>query len=140
MSGVSDIGHFTPFLSFIYLFIQSVCTQQCIYLYACFISIIDYAFVGPSLKVLSSKYNLNSPRPLYPHMNGMPSGHTQLMWLLFVYFSLHNDQFHSVLFFIVAIYTSLQRITSGMHTPQQVIVGFFIGICMGNFWYFLVKG
>ena len=134
---MSDIGHFTPHFSMIYLFLTSLYKHDPIWLYICIVSIFDYALMGPTLKYLSLQYNFDSPRPLYPHLNGMPSGHTQLVWLLFVFFKLQNDTFNSNLFGLVAAYTSSHRISSGMHTPKQVLVGLCIGICMGFFWFII---
>lgn len=135
LSQIIDVGHFTPHFAFIYLFIHTLFTQHPLYLYITLVSFVDYSIIGPLFKTVSTKYNLSSPRPLYPNMNGMPSGHTQLMWLLFVFFRSNNDKFHTFLFGCLALFTSQQRMYSGMHSPRQVLVGFCLGIILGYFWY-----
>lgn len=135
LNQIIDVGHFTPHFAFLYLFIYSLYTYSPVYLFLSIVTFIDYAVIGPQFKVLSSKYNMGSPRPAYPRMNGMPSGHTELMWLLFVFFKMRNDSFHSFLFGFLAVFTSVQRIYTGMHSPLQVIIGFILGICMGFLWY-----
>lgn len=130
-----EVGHFTPHFSFLYLLIYALYMYSPMYLFLSIVSFIDYAVVGPQFKVFSSHYNMASPRPAFPHMNGMPSGHTELMWLLFVFFKMRHDSFHSFLFGCLAVFTSFQRIYTGMHSPLQVIIGFILGICMGYLWH-----
>ena len=60
------------------------------------ISILDYTFVGPFMKTLTFKYDIATIRPIFKsyvnkissfpqYMNGMPSGHCQVMWLIFTF-------------------------------------------------------
>ena len=139
MSSLNELGHFTPQLSIIYLLLNVYHTHQIKYIFLFLASFFDYALLGPSLKNITYYTGLHAPRPLYPQLNGMPSGHTQLLWLLFTFFYLSHDTFHTYLFGILAIFTSFQRIYSGMHSQQQVFVGFILGIIMGSLWFRIYK-
>lgn len=132
MDSLIEIGHFSPYFTFLYLLL--LCINDSRYFVIFVISLIDYGLIGPYEKLLAIQLNVDSPRPAYPRYNGMPSGHTQLMWLLFTYFSVRNDTFHTYLFGILAILTSYQRVYSGMHSKIQVFVGLILGIFMGNIW------
>tara|TARA_B100000927_G_scaffold270069_1_gene245920 strand:+ start:113 stop:547 length:435 start_codon:yes stop_codon:yes gene_type:complete len=142
MQSFNELGHLTPQFTIIYLLLNAFHTThntQNQYIYLFFVSFFDYALLGPSLKTFTYNMGLHSPRPLYPQLNGMPSGHTQLSWLIFTFFYLNNDNFNTYLFGILAIFTSYQRIYSGMHSQQQVFVGFLLGIILGYIWFYIYK-
>lgn len=135
---INEIGHFTPHFSFFYLLLLALYNNSQLYLYITLIAFIDYGIIGPSLKSFCKVTNLHSPRPRFPHMNGMPSGHTQLIWLLFIFFYFMNsNKFHTHMFGVLAMYIVFQRIYTGMHTPLQVLTGLLLGCCFGYLWYVL---
>ena len=139
---IKELGHFTPQFTILYLLLNAFHTTentQKQYIYLFFVSLFDYALLGPSLKTFTQYTGLHSSRPMYPQLNGMPSGHTQLLWLIFTYFYLNNDNFNTYLFGILAIFTTFQRIYSGMHSQKQVFVGFLLGILMGYIWFHIYK-
>jgi len=142
MQSFNELGHLTPQFTIIYLLLNAFHTThntQNQYIYLFFVSFFDYAVLGPILKIFTYHMGLHSPRPAFPQLNGMPSGHTQLLWLIFTFFYLNNDNFNTYLFGILAIFTSYQRIYSGMHSQQQVFVGFLLGIILGYIWFYIYK-
>ena len=132
---ITEFGHIVPHFSFFYLLLQSLQHNSLLFLYITLVTVVDYAFIGPCSKLIAQKINCDSPRPAFPNMNGMPSGHTQLMWMLFTFFLLQNDCFHANLFGTFALFMLYQRIKTGMHSPKQVFVGFLLGIFWGLIWY-----
>lgn len=132
---LNEAGHFTPHFAFLYLFIKTLYEKSATFAFMAIMCLIDYTLVGPKFKNIAHQLKLSSPRPAYPKLNGMPSGHTQLTWLLFVFFKLQNDKFHSFLFGCLALFTAFQRIYSGMHSPLQVFIGLILGIILGHLWH-----
>jgi len=131
---IIEFGGFIPLLSIFFLFLQAIIQLNCLYLFMICVIIFDYTLIGPKLKQISHFLKIDSPRPAYPQLNGMPSGHTQVMWLCFIFFTLQKDHFNSILFGILAIITSYQRVASKMHSLKQVNVGLIFGVILGFFW------
>jgi len=63
---------------------------------------------------------------------GMPSGHSQSVWLstVFIYLSLHDIKILILYLFITAI-TLIQRVIDNHHTVLQVICGSLVGCILG---------
>ena len=143
-----EFGHHTPQFLFLFLVISAYYHENKMYIFLILFGIIDYAFIGPYMKHIFYENNMGSARPiLYPyihsdsipkHFNGMPSGHSELVWFIctVLYFTMGTSDFDTFFCFILAIFTSLQRILTKMHTPLHVITGSFIGITFGIVWSF----
>jgi membrane-associated phospholipid phosphatase len=83
------------------------------------------------------------------HSFGMPSGHSQIVWLIAAYIILNYTYGKSlsdiksgewiimVSLVLFAIYTSYSRVyVEGCHTIQQVIIGGLIGILIASIFFF----
>jgi membrane-associated phospholipid phosphatase len=92
---------------------------------------------------------------------GMPSGHSQTAWFIFIYLVLYlNDTinekkqdltnsrktyynlwlgFSIVIGLIISIYISYSRVAVGCHTIQQVTLGGILGLIFGSVSYFISK-
>tara|TARA_E500000178_G_C16829764_1_gene665474 strand:+ start:387 stop:935 length:549 start_codon:yes stop_codon:yes gene_type:complete len=85
----------------------------------------------------------------YPNDYGMPSGHSQLLWIVFTYFTLIlleseiNTKIKKlliILLFVFSIYGSYVRTAiEKCHTEQQVIIGAFLGVILGKLGFGLKK-
>ena len=66
---------------------------------------------------------------------GMPSGHCQQIGAaIYIIFSLTKSKGILTLAIIQSIATTIQRILTRKHTPNQVAVGLTIGICYSYMW------
>jgi len=67
---------------------------------------------------------------------GMPSGHAQstAFSTMFIYLSLHNI-YLTIIFAIITLIASFQRINLYFHTIEQVIVGILVGSFVAYFFY-----
>ena len=76
---------------------------------------------------------------------GMPSGHTESVFYstTFIFFALQNRNI-TIMYLIISLNTFYQRVKYKNHTLSQVIIGAFIGIIIGYFFYnyskVLIKG
>lgn len=105
------------------------------------------------MKKISRNKGWATPRPFCKSINqahgcnGMPSGHTQTMALIFSYilsYTLVNKKEYENYFmifisFIGFIFMGFQRVFSNMHTPQQVFYGGTIGVLLGPVFVFILK-
>ena len=87
----------------------------------------------------------NKERYIYKHgipydIFGMPSGHSQSVWLstIFIYFSLHDIKL-TLLYLFITLITLTQRVIDNHHTILQVIFGSIIGIALGYLGYKMAK-
>lgn len=62
--------------------------------------------------------------------HGMPSGHAQFLWFS-LFYEFKSDIQHLFLF-ILAVISSVQRITTKFHSVSQVIWGIIIGSGLGH--------
>lgn len=83
----------------------------------------------------------NKERYIYKHgmpydIFGMPSGHSQSVWLstIFIYLSLHDIKILILYLFITAV-TLVQRVVQNHHTVLQVICGSLVGCILGYLGY-----
>ncbi len=146
-----ETGHHVPIFIWMYFLCLSIYTCKSLYVIFILISMVDYIFMGPMMKYLAYSNSLGSIRPILyqyayhlevlpPHMNGMPSGHAEVMWLLttLVWLSLGKDSFETLFIGFLALFVSLQRILTQMHDVPQVLVGGCVGGFMGMCWYILL--
>lgn len=82
--------------------------------------------------------------PLNPYQKavsyGMPSGHSQTLFSVASFLSLYFNNFYKTnLLFLLASYGGYTRIRMGCHSLNQVILGGFIGILFGYFYYFILQ-
>jgi len=92
----------------------------------------------PSINVKTFEMMMkNKERYIYKHglpydIFGMPSGHSQSVWLstVFIYLSLHDIKILILYLFITAI-TLIQRVIDNHHTVLQVICGSLVGCILG---------
>ncbi len=72
---------------------------------------------------------------------GMPSGHAESVMFstTFMYLVLKNDTSKLAIYLLISLITFYQRVQKNMHTIEQVLVGGFVGICTGSFFYYLGK-
>ena len=72
---------------------------------------------------------------------GMPSGHAQSVMFstAFMYLVFNNDIKKLSIYVLISLITFYQRVENNMHTIEQVLVGGFVGICSGSFFYYLGK-
>ena len=151
INNILEFGHHTPQFIFLFLLISAYFHNVKMYIFLLLFGVLDYALVGPYMKHLFYENNMGSARPiLYPyiqndiipkHFNGMPSGHSELVWFIctVLYLTMGITNFDTFFCFILAMFTSLQRILTKMHTPLHVVTGSFIGIFFGIIWSFLYK-
>lgn len=77
----------------------------------------------------------------YPNDYGMPSGHSQLLWIVFTYFTLIlietkiNSKLKNLLIILLLVFTIygsyVRTAIEKCHTKQQVIVGSIFGTVLG---------
>ena len=83
----------------------------------------------------------NKERYIYKHgipydIFGMPSGHSQSVWLstIFIYLSLHDIKI-AALYLFISLITLVQRVVDNHHTVLQVVVGSITGLALGYLGY-----
>lgn len=84
----------------------------------------------------------------YTTTSGMPSGHcmlTAFTCMYLYYYLIYNykisKQKKNIIFFtllIIVIYMAYTRVLMNCHTIQQTILGSFIGLMFGHFYYFYI--
>lgn len=92
----------------------------------------------PSIDAKTFKLMMkNKERYIYKHgipydIFGMPSGHSQSVWLstIFIFLSLHDIKI-AMLYLLITLITLIQRVVDNHHTILQVIFGSIIGIALG---------
>lgn len=138
---LKTLGKYSPFLlPFISLYIKL--DSLTLFL------LLDFILINPLLKRLVYLLGFQTKRPacvnlLDPNCFGMPSGHTEIIWIFLTYLFLNLEKFNNkgyliafVILAILAVITMWQRIYTQRHTPLQVLGGILTGVFLG---YLLVQ-
>ena len=109
----------------------------------------DFVIINPGLKKLVGLFGLQSKRPYCTDVDsfkcyGMPSGHTEMHFILLTVLLLHlynngsNDKkllYSTIVVGLMTVITMWQRFTTGSHTPEQICCGAAVGAVIGYFYY-----
>lgn len=129
------------FLGYTYIFLN--------FKYYGYKTLIKYTLV-PLITIVVAKIlrkNINSKRPfekmnitsLIRHKGGnsMPSNHSASAMVLAMALTYILPQY-CLVFIILALITGIFRVIAGLHYPIDVLFGFFIGILIGVFGFFIL--
>jgi membrane-associated phospholipid phosphatase len=130
------IGEFSPL---IVVFIILFGLQD---LFLCVLVILDFFIINPSIKTIIGKLGLQSKRPRSTSLSsyktfGMPSGHTEIQWIILSYLSyqymygnLQNVNW-LIFFGLLNVIVMWQRWYVGAHSLEQIVVGAVTGSTIG---------
>ena len=124
-----------------------------------FYLVLDFVIINPFLKGLLGLLGLQSKRPSSECLDlsdftcyGMPSGHTEIHWVLLSYIVVelvkkyrNGERISTKLIIgasLVAILTMIvmwQRWITERHTPLQILIGAIIGTMLGIFFNYYIS-
>ena len=114
-------------------------------------NITEYPFIGrfkrPDNAINTGCFYISDTN--YTTTSGMPSGHCMLtaFTCMYLYYYLiydyktpkNNQNILIIILTIIIIYMAYTRVLMNCHTIQQTILGSFMGLLFGHFYYFYIK-